>query len=124
MPNPEFSLSPFERAPGYVIKANDQESGSSVNRHIDAYPPLLDMLIKTRPVIERHFQDSPVLLRVDVDPEVKDWKTLVAEVQTTLPPEEVLIRLDRLDIDMFADPELQNIDACQFVVHIGFTNNP
>lgn len=72
---------------------------------LEAYPFLVPLLIEARPILARYFPDTPVVLELVDEPDAEDEEDgaeltdLFATVQSRLPPEEAMRRLDRLDQD-------------------------
>ena len=73
-----------------------------VVRFLNAYPHVIPLLIEARPHIVRHFgPETPVMLEVVPDRESGDEEDdeLFALIQTELPPEEAMPRLDAIRND-------------------------
>lgn len=72
---------------------------------LDAHPFLVPLLIEVRPVIERYFPGTPVVLELDYEPDAEDeaeaaeLTVLFATVQSSLIPGESRRRLKRFDHD-------------------------
>lgn len=103
------------------------ETGSSVSmareeflRHIEDYfllreqakiqaflrdhPQLMEIVLEAVFHIERHFGPDPqVELAVSIDPEIEGMEELFAYICTSLPVDEALARLDRLDEEWFLE---------------------
>ena len=77
---------------------------------------LVELLIEARKHIRTHFgPDMPVVLEVLHDPEDEHGEPeLLALIETTLPPEEALMRLDRLDETWW----LEALPRSQFILTI------
>lgn len=77
---------------------------ATVSSFLSAHPHLIEILFEAYPHLLEHLgPDLKVALKVVSDPEAEDSKRLFAYLLTSLPPEEALIRLDRLDEEWFLD---------------------
>jgi len=74
----------------------------AVWRFLFKRPGLVRIIRVAYSLIEEHFGPNPhVTLRVVTDPEVVDWRQLLAEIRTSLPVDEALARLNELDLASF-----------------------
>ncbi len=81
-----------------------------VQAFLQDHPQLIEIVLEAALHIERHFGlDTQVELAVSVDPEIEDMEELFAYVCTSLPVDEALARLDRLDEEWFLD-QLERVD--------------
>jgi hypothetical protein len=77
---------------------------AAVSSFLSAYPHLIEILFEAYPHLLEHFGPGlKVALKVVGDPEAEDSERLFAYLLTSLPPEEALARLDRLDEEWFLD---------------------
>jgi hypothetical protein len=71
---------------------------------LHACPQLVEVLVEARVYLQRCFGPDPqVALEVVSDPEAESVDELFAYIVTSLPVDEALARLDRLDEDWFLD---------------------
>lgn len=76
----------------------------TVRRFLRAYPQLVDVLLGAHVYLQKYFGPDPqVTLKVVSDPEVEGMEELFAYILTSLPVDEALARLDRLDEEWFLD---------------------
>ena len=96
-----------------LYRFNDREA---VTGFLHRHDFLVELLIEAREHIRTHFgPDTPAALEVfhDLDDEHGE-PDLLALIETTLPPEEALMRLDRLDETWW----LEAVPRSQFVLTI------
>jgi hypothetical protein len=75
---------------------------ADVLHFVRTYPAAVDILAEARPYLERLFGPTPqVILEVTSDPVSEDSEELFGYIQTSLPVEEALDRLHRLDQEWF-----------------------
>lgn len=80
-----------------------------VLQFLQTYPDLIDFLLESYPYIEKYFGKHPkVILDVFTDPELAT-EQLLASIVTTLPVDEALMSLDKLD-DEWILAHLDQID--------------
>ncbi len=96
-----------------LYRFNDREA---VTGFIYRHDFLVELLIEARKHIRTHFgPDTPAALEVLQDPEDEHGEPeLLALIETTLPPEEALMRLDRLDETWW----LEALPRSQFILTI------
>ena len=96
-----------------LYRFNDREA---VTGFIYRHDFLVELLIEARKHIRTHFgPDTPAALEVLHDPEDEHGEPeLLALIETTLPPEEALMRLDRLDETWWLDA----LPRSQFILTI------
>jgi hypothetical protein len=71
---------------------------------LQAHPFLVPLLEEAHEKIAQYFgPSSEVMLEVVTDPEAMDDRELFAFIRTTLPPDEALSNLDRLDQEWWLD---------------------
>jgi len=76
----------------------------AVRRFLHTYPQLVEVLLEARLYLQKYFGPAPqVTLEVVSDPEVEGVEELFAYILTSLPVDEALARLDRLDEEWFLD---------------------
>ena len=77
---------------------------TSVRRFLHTYPQLVEVLLDAHVYLQKYFGPDPqVILEVVSDPEVEGMDELFAYILTSLPVDEALARLDRLDEEWFLD---------------------
>jgi len=77
---------------------------ATVRRFLHACPQLVEVLLEARVYLQKHFGPDPqVMLEVVSDPEAESRDELFAYILTSLPVDEALARLDRLDEEWFLD---------------------
>jgi hypothetical protein len=92
---------------------------AAVKRFLHARPQLVEVLLEARVHLQRYFGPDPqVALEVVSDPETEDLKELFAYIHTSLPVDEALARLDKLDEDWFL-AQLDRVDG-QFNFNLEF----
>jgi len=75
-----------------------------VQRFLQPYPHLAELLLEAFPYLKKHFGPSPqVELEVIRDPEIGSLGELVAFILTPLSVHEAEARLDRFDDEWFLD---------------------
>jgi len=75
-----------------------------LNKSLHTYPQLVEVLLEARLYLQKYFGPAPqVTLEVVSDPEVEGVEELFAYILTSLPVDEALARLDRLDEEWFLD---------------------
>ena len=96
-----------------LYRFNDREA---VTGFIYRHDFLVELLIEARKHIRTHFgPGTPAALEVLHDPEDEHGEPeLLALIETTLPPEEALMRLDRLDETWW----LEALPRSQFILTI------
>ena len=96
-----------------LYRFNDREA---VTGFLHRHDFLVELLIEAREHIRTHFgPDTPAALEVFHDPEGEHGEPdLLALIETTLPPEEALMRLDRLDETWW----LEALPRSQFILTI------
>ena len=86
-------------------------NAAAVRRFLRAYPHLMQVLLEARVCLQKYFGPEPqVTLEVVSDPEVEGVEELFAYILTSLPVDEALARLDRLDEEWFLD-QLDRVDG-------------
>jgi hypothetical protein len=91
----------------------------AVKRFLLACPQLVEVLLEARVHLQRYFgPDLQVALEVVSDPETEGLKELFAYIHTSLPVDEALARLDKLDEEWFLD-QLDRVDG-QFNFNLEF----
>jgi len=91
-----------------------------VSQFLKANPFLVPLLLEAHGQIENYFGPHPtVALEVITDPEAMDDRELFAFICTSLPPDEALVRLDRLDEEWWLDA----MDRAEgkFCIHVEFS---
>jgi hypothetical protein len=84
---------------------------SVVRRFLYAHPQLIEFLLEAHVHLQKHFGPDPqVELAVVSDPEAEGEEQLFAYILTSLPVDEALARLDRLDEEWFLD-QLDRVDG-------------
>lgn len=84
---------------------------AAVQRFLYSYPQLAKVLLEAHVYLKKHFGPEPqVTLEVVSDPEVEGWDELFAYILTSLPVDEALARLNRLDEEWFLD-QLDRVDG-------------
>jgi len=92
---------------------------ATVRRFLHACPQLVEVLLEARIHLQKFFGPDPqVTLEVISDPEAESIDELFAYILTSLPVDEALARLDRLDEEWFLD-QLDRIDG-QFNFNLEF----
>lgn len=75
-----------------------------VRQFLEAHPFLISLLKEARARIDEYFgSHNDVVLEVVTEPEADDDRELFAFVQTDLPHQEALARLEQLDEDWWLD---------------------
>ncbi len=93
----EPAIKPFERL--YAFRKPEE-----VGQFLEAYPFLTPLLREAHDKIDDYFgPQTAVALEVVTDPEAMDDRELFAFIQTSLPSQEALDRLERLDQDWWLD---------------------
>lgn len=70
---------------------------SMVTQFLESHPFLIPLLFEACGQILRHFAPKPRFLEVVADSEAREDRELYALIETSLPPDEALERLDRFD---------------------------
>jgi len=79
-------------------------NAAAVRHFLYAHPQLVEVLLDAHVYLQKHFGPDPqVILEVVSDPEVEDMDELFAYILTSLPVDEALARLNRLDEEWFLD---------------------
>ncbi len=92
---------------------------ATVRRFLHVCPQLVEVLLEARVHLQKYFGPDPqVTLEVISDPEAESIDELFAYIHTSLPVDEALARLDRLDEEWFLD-QLDRIDG-QFNFNLEF----
>ena len=79
-------------------------NAAAVGRFLHAYPQLIEVLLEAHVYLQKYFGPDPqVTLEVVSDPEVEGVEELFAYILTSLPVNEALARLDKLDEEWFLD---------------------
>ena len=79
-------------------------NAAAVRCFLHTYPQLVEVLLEARLYLQKYFGPAPqVTLEVVSDPEVEGVEELFAYILTSLPVDEALARLDRLDEEWFLD---------------------
>ncbi len=92
---------------------------ATVWHFLRTYPQLIEVLLEAPVHLQKYFGPDPqVTLEVVSDPEVEGMDELFAYILTSLPVDEALARLDRLDEEWFLD-QLDRIDG-QFNFNLEF----
>jgi hypothetical protein len=90
-----------------------------VEQFLQEHGFLLPLLVDAYPVIEKHFGPHPdVVLEVVTDPEGPDESDLVAFIRTSLSPDQVLDKLNRLDEEWFLD--VMDMTQGKLCIHVEF----
>ena len=77
-------------------------NAAAVRRFLRAYPQLVEALLEARVYLQKYFGPDPqVTLEVVSDPEVEGVEELFAYIRTSLPVDEALAQLNRLDEEWF-----------------------
>jgi len=77
-------------------------NAAAVRRFLRAYPQLVEVLLAARVSLQKYFGPDPqVTLEVVSDPEVEGVEELFAYIRTSLPVDEALAQLNRLDEEWF-----------------------
>jgi len=77
---------------------------AAVGRFLHTHPQLIEVLLEASVYLQKHFGPDPqVTLEVVSDPEVEGVEELFAYILTSLPVNEALARLHRLDEEWFLD---------------------
>lgn len=78
---------------------------------LKAHLQLIEVLFQAHVHLQKHLGPDPqVELAIITDPEVEDMDELFAYILTSLPVDEALARLDRLDEEWFLD-QLDRVDG-------------
>jgi hypothetical protein len=86
-------------------------NAAAVRRFLHVYPQLVEVLLEAHVYLQKYFGPEPqVTLEVVSDPEVEGVEELFAYILTSLPVDEALARLDRLDEEWFLD-QLDRVDG-------------
>jgi len=98
----------------YAFRNPDQ-----VRSFLVTHPDLVEVLFEARSYLEALFgSDLEVILEVVTDPDAEGLKQLFAYIHTSLPIDDALERLDRLDEEWFLD-QLDRVDGlCNFNLEI------
>lgn len=84
---------------------------AAVRHFLYAYPQLVEVLLDAHVYLQKYFGTEPkVTLKVVSDPEVEGMDELFAYILTSLPVDEALARLNRLDEEWFLD-QLDRVDG-------------
>jgi len=84
---------------------------ATVRRFLHVYPHLMQVLLEAHVYLQKYFGPEPqVTLEVVSDPEVEGVEELFAYILTSLPVDEALARLDRIDEEWFLD-QLDRVDG-------------
>jgi hypothetical protein len=84
---------------------------ATVRRFLHVYPHLIQVLLEAHVYLQKYFGPDPqVALEVVSDPEVEGLEELFAYILTSLPVDEALARLDKLDEEWFLD-QLDRVDG-------------
>ena len=79
-------------------------NAAAVGRFLHAYPQLIEVLLEAYVYLQKYFGPDPqVTLEVVSDPEVEGVEELFTYILTSLPVNEALARLDKLDEEWFLD---------------------
>jgi hypothetical protein len=91
-----------------------------VSEFLEAHPFLVPLLEEVHEKIAQYFgPTSEVVLEVVTDPEAVDDRELFAFIRTSLPPDEALGKLDRLDQEWWLDEsDRAENNLC---IHVEFT---
>ena len=80
----------------------ESRDGARVTGFLRAYPVLIDLLLEALEHLERCFGPNPqVVLEVVADPDSEGSEELFANIGTSLPVDEALEQLNRLDDTWF-----------------------
>jgi len=86
-------------------------NAAAVRHFLCAYPQLVEVLLDAHVYLQKYFGTEPkVTLKVVGDPEVEGMDELFAYILTSLPVDEALARLNRLDEEWFLD-QLDRVDG-------------
>lgn len=89
---------------GQIEDLYSLRNAAAVRRFLHAYPRLIEVLLEAHGYLQKYFGPDPqVTLEVVSDPEVEDMDELFAYILTSLPVDEALARLNRLDEEWFLD---------------------
>jgi len=95
------------------------QKSADVRNFLYAHPKLVEVLLEAGVYLEQYFGPDPhVTLQVVRDPGVEGMAELFAYILTSLPVDEALARLDRLDEEWFLD-QLERVDG-QFNFNLEF----
>jgi hypothetical protein len=84
---------------------------ATVRRFLHTCPQLVEVLLEAHGYLQEYFGPDPqVVLEVVSDPEAESVDELFAYILTSLPADEALARLDRLDEEWFLD-QLDRVDG-------------
>ena len=84
---------------------------AAVRRFLQACPQLIELLLEAHVYLQEYFGPDPqVTLEVVSDPEAESMDELFAYILTSLPVDEALARLDKLDEEWFLD-QLDRVDG-------------
>jgi hypothetical protein len=79
-------------------------NAEAVRRFLQTHPHLIEVILETYPYLVKYFGPNPqVMLEVVGDPEAEGLEELFAYILTSLPVDEALARLDKLDQEWFLD---------------------
>lgn len=79
-------------------------NAETVRGFLHTYPQLIEVLLEAHVYLQRYFGPDPqVTLEVVSDPEVEAIEELFAYILASLPVDEALTRLDKLDEEWFLD---------------------
>lgn len=81
---------------------------ATVRCFLHNHPQLIQVLLKARFHLRKHFGPAQIILKVVSDPEV-EWEQLFAYICTGLPVNEAQARLDKLDEEWFLD-QIDQVD--------------
>ena len=79
-------------------------NAEAVRRFLQTHPHLIEVILEAYPYLVKYFGPNPqVMLEVVGDPEAEGLEELFAYILTSLPVDEALARLDKLDQEWFLD---------------------
>ena len=92
---------------------------ATIRRFLHACPQIIEVLLEAHVYLQKYFGPNPqVTLEVVSDPEAEGMEEMFAYILTSLPVDEALARLDRLDEEWFLD-QFDRIDG-QFNFNLEF----
>jgi hypothetical protein len=77
------------------------EAKGAVWQFLYTHPDLAPILIKAYDLAQAHAPEAQLALRVVQEPEEPRWSQLLAAVRTSLPVDQALVLLERLDDEWF-----------------------
>jgi len=91
-----------------------------VSQFLDTHPFLVPLLVEAHAKVAEYFGPSPdVVLEVVSDPEAENDRELFAFIRTTLPSDEALSKLDRLDQEWWLEASFRA--RCRLNIDVEFS---